>query len=232
MDSTEKHFDKLFARCSDPAYALAPGRMGAKDRKIMRLLEARGVAGARCLDIGPGTGRWLTYLQGLGALELTAVDISNEALRLCRRVAHRTVKIDIEKEKLPFPVDYFDIVTAFEVIEHLINPDVFLSEIARVARADALVILSTPNICSMISRVRLLFGALPVAAAADPTHVRFYRQTDLVRCLAPFGLRPEFMPTAISLHPGNPKSRLHLPSSRILCRFDDSLLFTLKPIQP
>lgn len=55
-------------------------------------------------------------------------------------------KCDVEKEPLKYPDAHFDLVTCFEVIEHLRHDPMFmLLEIHRVLRGDGTLVLSTPN---------------------------------------------------------------------------------------
>jgi len=55
--------------------------------------------------------------------------------------------INIEKETLPYPDKYFDVVIYGEVIEHLIENPVFsLYNIHRILKDDGVLIVSTPNV--------------------------------------------------------------------------------------
>jgi SAM-dependent methyltransferase len=55
--------------------------------------------------------------------------------------------INIEKEALPFPDKYFDVIIYGEVIEHLTeNPIYSLYNIHRVLKEDGILIISTPNV--------------------------------------------------------------------------------------
>jgi ubiquinone/menaquinone biosynthesis C-methylase UbiE len=46
---------------------------------------------------------------------------------------------------LPFKDESFDIVTAFEVIEHLYDPQKALGEIRRILKMDGIALISTPR---------------------------------------------------------------------------------------
>ena len=62
---------------------------------------------------------------------------------------------------LPFRDACFDTIVCSEVIEHLIDPDFLLSEIARTLKPGGLLFLTTPNLASWINRISLLLGFQP-----------------------------------------------------------------------
>jgi SAM-dependent methyltransferase len=231
-NAVETQFDALLAAKPSQVYSFDPRRLGSKDRAIVALLRAEGLAGKTCLDVGPGTGRWLTFLAGEGAGPLAAADISAEALRRCAPLCAKTVKADLTRERLDFPDDAFDVTVSFEVLEHIPYPDNYVAELLRVTRPGGLLLMSAPNVVSLISRIRLVLGALPPAISHDPTHLRHYRQRDVAALFARFGQRPTFAATSFSLNPLDPKSRLRLPSCRLTASLDDSLLFSLRPEKP
>lgn len=224
----ERQFDILYSRKPVIGYDFDTGKMGSKDRKIMRYLLNNGIEGKRCLDVGPGTGRWLQFLKNRNAGYLGAIDISHESLRRCSPLCNKTQKADLEADKFDFESDFFDIVISIEVLEHLRDPATYLTEILRVVKKGGIVLMSIPNVVSFISRVRMLFGILPAAIGSDRTHVGFYRKKDIVRLLAPFNMRPKFIPTSISLNPLSFKSRFRIPSFNLISSFDDSLLFLIR----
>lgn len=226
--AVEAQFDGMIGDKPPIDYNFDLATMGRKDRRIAKRLLAEDLAGKRCLDIGPGTGRWLTFMKRNSASYLAGIDISSEVLSRCAALCDRTQKADLEIDRFDFESDFFHVVLSIEVLEHIREPETYLSEILRVARDGGLVLMSIPNIVSLISRVRLLVGLLPPVIASDRTHVAFYRKQDLRRLLAPYGLTPTFLPTSISLNPMNPKSRFRLPSTSWLSSLDDSLLFAMR----
>ena len=58
---------------------------------------------------------------------------------------------------LPFRSGSFDAVDVVEVIEHIENQAQLVREIARVLKPNGVVLISTPNILNLMSRVRFLF---------------------------------------------------------------------------
>lgn len=204
--------------------SLKPGR---RDGQVLRQLRAFGVEGRRCLDIGPGSGRWLQYLKENDAAGLAAVDISREALDRLEPLGVLCQKADVEHEPLEFEADAFDIVLAFMVLEHLKDPSLFIDEVLRVVRPSGLVLMTIPNIASFQSRIRLLFGMPPVAVSQDPTHVSFYTIRTLRDLFESHGADIEVIPTGFSLNPFDLAS-LQVPTNRFLTGLDDNRLFRVR----
>jgi hypothetical protein len=65
----------------------------------------------------------------------------------------------VTTDGLPFHEGEIDVVYAGALIEHLYDPEFFLS--AGVLAEEGIVVLSTPNIASLTSRLRMLFGRGP-----------------------------------------------------------------------
>ena len=63
--------------------------------------------------------------------------------------------------KLPFKNETWNVITSFDLIEHLINPDDFLAEVFRVLKSGGFFIISTPNLADLYSRISFLFGNTP-----------------------------------------------------------------------
>ena len=68
--------------------------------------------------------------------------------------------------KLPFPSDTFDGAILKDVLEHVADPVAVLSEMGRVARPDARIVVTVPR-------------AIPRAVWADPTHLRGFTKRSI-----------------------------------------------------
>ena len=105
------------------------------------------------------------------------MDVSPRAIEAARRRApngHPEFLVTSGFE-LPFPDDSFDLVTTFQVLEHVPDPTAFLQEIKRVARPGGTVIVATPN-----AAIRLYPGMTPW----NPFHVHEYLAAELRDLLA------------------------------------------------
>ncbi|GJM17456.1 MAG: hypothetical protein DHS20C13_27830 [Thermodesulfobacteriota bacterium] len=68
------------------------------------------------------------------------------------------VECDIDTESLPYKDNSFDVITLFEVVEHMTNVPHLFEEIRRVLRPGGYFILSTPNITKLKNRINLMLG--------------------------------------------------------------------------
>jgi 2-polyprenyl-3-methyl-5-hydroxy-6-metoxy-1,4-benzoquinol methylase len=101
------------------------------------------------LDAGCGVGYGSSILAKYGkAKKIYAVDISKETIDYAKvKYLHKTIKFSIDNiEKLTTILDKsINIVTSFEVIEHLKDQNKFLKQVKRVLKNNGLFIVSTPN---------------------------------------------------------------------------------------
>lgn len=76
------------------------------------------------LDVGCGEGRFTSELAKLNKVrKVIGIDISSEAI-FCAR--HKLSEIDFEvmsAEQICFPNETFDIITAVEVVEHVLDTE-------------------------------------------------------------------------------------------------------------
>jgi|RhiMetdeSRZDD1v2_1073273.scaffolds.fasta_scaffold409239_2 SAM-dependent methyltransferase len=96
----------------------------------------------RILDVGCGTGANLIMLSKYGDAE--GVDVSEDAIAFCRERGLDKVRLGAG-EALPYEDSTFDLVTAFDVVEHMDDDLVGLSEMHRVLRPGGRALLFVPT---------------------------------------------------------------------------------------
>ncbi len=151
-------------------------RLGKTAEFIER--HAGGVANRRVLELGSSLGVNLLIARRLGASRVTGVDkfVFPEAgenafsLSLSQLATLRSAwsahGVDVLRhdlaEPLPFPDASFDLVVCNAVIEHLhgIHRHVF-SDAARVLAPGGHFVFTTPNVASLLKRVRFFIGRSP-----------------------------------------------------------------------
>jgi len=226
----EEHWDAHFDRKGNVDYTFDYSKMGARDKRVVEALASCGDDGKSCLDVGFGTGRWLQYLKQEGASYLGGVDISPTALKRVEEVCDHAHLADLEEDSLQFESDFFDIVVSFEVLEHLRNPELYLNEIFRVMKPDALLMISVPNLTSFGSRFRMLIGRQP-NCFGDQTHMRHYTHRALMNLLSSHGFSVVFHPTSISLDPANFSSKFKIPSNQLIRTFEDGIVLSARKMK-
>lgn len=155
MSAKRKYAEKFYG-ITPSEYA----QLEDRHRKVLDILSMYKFN--RLLDIGCGDGGFTALMaRACGAEEVYGVDISERAVELAKARGIKCYRVDVDSEKLPFDDDFFDVVTALEVIEHLFDPDHFLDEVRRVLKPGGLFILSTPNLASIYNRIALLLGYQP-----------------------------------------------------------------------
>jgi ubiquinone/menaquinone biosynthesis C-methylase UbiE/predicted nucleic acid-binding Zn-ribbon protein len=101
---------------------------------------------ANVFDAGCGSGYGSAELAKTGA-SVTGADVSGEAVAYAREHfgAQGIRFVEAPCESLPFEPESFDLVTAFEVIEHLERWQELLTEANRVLKPGGVLLVSTPN---------------------------------------------------------------------------------------
>ncbi len=133
----------------------------------------------KILDVGCGTGANLLMLSKYGDAE--GVDISEDALAFCRERGLEEVRLGAG-EKLPYEDGTFDLVTAFDVVEHMDDDLAGLREMRRVLRPGGRALLFVPTFM-------FLWGLQDDVS----NHRRRYRLPELRRLLEQAGFEIERM---------------------------------------
>jgi len=147
-------------------------------RCVFRELSALDWTQARVCDVGAGrgafsklVGEWLEHEHGREPRQhVFACDLIPESFEYPAIACARTGA----DGRLPFPDAHFDASVSIEVIEHVQDQFAFLRELARITKPGGRVIVTTPNVLNMNSRLRTLLTGFPALfdplplSAADP----------------------------------------------------------------
>jgi SAM-dependent methyltransferase len=117
------------------------------------------------LDIGCGTGTMLRYLAAYG--DVQGADADAEAVHFCKMRGAENVTL-LPGEIMPFADNSFDLISMFDVLEHIEDDRGALRETFRVLKRDGLLILTVPA-------YRFLWGAQDEISH----HKRRYRASEI-----------------------------------------------------
>jgi len=133
------------------------------------------------LEIGPG------LRPRLPIADTVFIDISAEALSRLRDRGGYVALAPVTA--MPFPDATFDLVCAFDIVEHVEADDVCFSELARLAKPGSIMLLSVPLHPSRWSRFDDIVGHY---RRYDPTLLteKLRRYGFVIERSAPFGMRP------------------------------------------
>ncbi|WP_084961702.1 class I SAM-dependent methyltransferase [Thermoactinospora rubra] len=148
-----------------------------RERRAILARELRGLPPGRAVDVGAAGGGNTRVLLRHG-WRATAVDHSEAAVRVARDRGLPAVRADARE--LPFPDGRVDLVTAFDVLEHIEEDHLVAEELARVLRPGGRALVAVP--CDMA-----LWSAHDEAVG----HVRRYSRDGLVQTIAKTGLTVE-----------------------------------------
>jgi len=103
------------------------GSMTEEKRKILGALSWKG---KRVLDVGCGTGELAYLISKGGALEVTGVDYSAEAITIAK-INYQGVNLNYQCQDINKIGDKFDVITLAGVLEHIDKPFVLLQRLVK-----------------------------------------------------------------------------------------------------
>lgn len=132
-------------------------------------------SGQRVLDTGCGVGYGSAYLANVASLAV-GLDNDPKAIQYARSRygGSNTTWVVGNCQQLPFSAHTFDVVTSFELIEHLPDADAYLGEVRRVLREGGALLVSTPN--------RPVYHE-HLGEARNPFHVREWDHDEFIALL-------------------------------------------------
>ncbi|MDB5170462.1 MAG: methyltransferase type 11 [Candidatus Saccharibacteria bacterium] len=100
-----------------------------------------GKKNVKILNVGCGTGGTLALLEKYGVVD--NIDISDDAIAFMKQLGYSRIK-KVNDIALPFKDESYDLVVAFDVLEHIKEDEQALKEWHRVLTSDGAVIITVP----------------------------------------------------------------------------------------
>jgi SAM-dependent methyltransferase len=141
---------------------------GYRDHLGRYLFAGHFVAGRSVVDLCCGNGYGSNLLMAAGAVRVTGIDISDDAIAEAER-NYPGPEFEVGAVDQPLDLPHVDVAVCFEGIEHVSDPDQLL---VNMRQAD-LALLSSPNA-----------GFSPGGFSGNPHHVREWTGPDFARLLS------------------------------------------------
>jgi len=163
--------------------------------------------GERVLDIGCGEGYLLRKLKDKFEV-LYGLDVSPSRLREAEAKIKEIYPSEVSRFKfvegnaddpLPFPDNFFDVITCIAVIEHVYDIFSLVKEIHRKLKPGGYAVAEVSNIAYLKHRISLLLGKLPVTSSPynweeigwDGGHIHYFTQKTFCQLFKYQGFRIE-----------------------------------------
>jgi 2-polyprenyl-3-methyl-5-hydroxy-6-metoxy-1,4-benzoquinol methylase len=127
---------------SEPEHFWFRWRLAALDRMLTEVGGPRG-SQTRTLDVGCGSGVLAAQLETAFGWTVDATDLNMPALERCTPRRGRTLYYDLTEER-PELVGRYDVLTLFDVLEHLTQPRALVRSAVRHLKPGGLLLVNVP----------------------------------------------------------------------------------------
>jgi 2-polyprenyl-3-methyl-5-hydroxy-6-metoxy-1,4-benzoquinol methylase len=152
------------------------GEWGFRWRYILKAIQ-RHTATPKLLDVGAGNG-YFTYLartefeMPAEGLEISAAEVD---------YACDTFGVELIHGDLSVIADCYDVVTSFNVLEHVQQPGTLLNDMIKVLKPGGLLVITTPNPSCIHRRIK---GLQKWGMVCPPHHINLFTRAALQELLA------------------------------------------------
>jgi SAM-dependent methyltransferase len=182
------------------------------------------LAGRRLLDFGCGVGR-LCHLAREHGIHTTGIEPDASARQLAAKTVGMRVYASFDELRAAEPNASFDIITIWDVIEHLREPWKELGESSALLQPGGWLLLSTPNVDSL----RGLLKRERWENIVNPTHFYYFKRRSLRLMLERAGFCGIAEWRFSIRYPGHTSFRRMVHRALFACRLQGQLLYVAQP---
>jgi SAM-dependent methyltransferase len=165
---------------------LHPGGDAELSRQALYLRKGEG--DPLLLEVGCGSGEWLTYMRGLG-WRVEGVELDPKAVETALSHGLKVRRGRLSDQR--YPDEYADVICLVHVIEHLHDPLGTLKECRRVLKRNGRLVIATPNSASLGHRLfRSNWESLD-----PPRHLMIFDPSTMRRLLHQAGFDVDWLTT-------------------------------------
>ncbi len=177
-EEMHEHYTRDYHRLISAAGDFSPHRWQARRAALIQHKQAGSL-----LDLGCSSGSFLEFVK-CEHWRLYGIEMSAE----CAKIAQEKTGADVfvgDIIQAPFPPESFDVITCFDVLEHLYEPKKVLAKVVEWLKPGGIFFVQVPNVDSAEARVfRSYWCGLEL-----PRHLFHYSSASLRHLMKSAGLR-------------------------------------------
>jgi SAM-dependent methyltransferase len=144
----EAYYERSYEAGLYKPFVETPGMLARRSKSRIQQVAPH-VKNGRWLDVGCSTGEFVAAAIAFGQ-DASGIELSGEAVDQARELGRPVSRSAVESFR---PAHRFDTVTAFDVIEHVRDPRLFLDRVRELCTRDGILILTTPDVNSWSRRL-------------------------------------------------------------------------------
>lgn len=160
--------------------------------RILNMLEKKNIVlkDKTCLDLGCMRPELASLIINNYGAKVTGMD-QWDMMEAWPDMNMKYFNTNLEEDFTRYIDEPFDIIFALEILEHMVDTDVFLERLRKSVKNDGFLIISTPNINSLRNRFSVPIGKYPQGLEYKNIvhHVRLYNVHVLKKHLAEHGFK-------------------------------------------
>lgn len=149
-----------------------------KRAKIIKKFKNSG----RLLDIGCGSGAFINYMAKNTNFEVMGTEINKANINSIKKHYSLDVRFG-EIADIDLPNDYFDVITLWDVLEHIHNPKQMILNLKPFLKSNGFLVLRLPNLDSLDSKLFKRFWA----GLDAPRHYYVFSEESIKKLLHDLG---------------------------------------------
>lgn len=142
------------------------------------------------LDVGCASGKLLATIRNAGYIRIAGIEVNDELADYGRKKGLPVATGHFDSEC--FKGEYFDYIHLGDVLEHIPDIDSVIINVKRLLSSGGKVIITTPNLDSLWSRLtRFIFNKfkVPWSSLTPPYHVNNFTERSLSQFLLRYGFK-------------------------------------------
>ncbi|MDZ7798911.1 MAG: class I SAM-dependent methyltransferase [Patescibacteria group bacterium] len=152
--------------------------------KLILDMIPKNFKGKRYLDVGCNGCLFMEKVaKKMGNVEAYGVDISKPSIEYAKKKYPHFKTQVADCHNLPYKNNFFDFITCFEVIEHVINPKKVIGEMQRCLKKEGELIILVPNENLLFEIIWFFWTKLGRGKVWNNTHVNQIKMTNLEEIL-------------------------------------------------